>query len=202
MKTVFLFVLSLGILAHRCPNQRPSNSKTFNKLENAPISLSNKNLFKSQKGRLDIKVQANKSVHFVDSFSESDDTNSKKYTFLGRIDLLHSYIVEEMGYEVGSIIMVSKNGSKTKLWSIPYVSRDGKVAVCLSQGIETPLLPNGLQVMHLSNGEITETCNVYIKHYEPQAVKWIDNSTFIVKLQVVDKNGVKANKFDYNIYEF
>jgi len=198
MKISLVFSAPLFLLWNAsCPTQSVSNAVDFNKLKSFLPVLSNKEMFKSKNGKLSIKTSANKSVQFIDKAPNTDDTNSRKYSFLGCIDVLNSFIVQEAGYELNSIIMITKNGEKLKLWSIPYASSDGKAIVCLSQGLETDLVPNGIQVFQMKNGEVASSCEIHLKHYEPQSLRWLDNRSFILKSQTLEENEAKSKKYYY-----
>lgn len=196
---VFVILFSLSfVFKFECLRQIKSSAKEYGSLKEFMPLLSNKKKFFSKNGILSIKINPNKSVNFVDVRANTDDVDSKKYLFLGCVDILSSFIVQENGYELSSIIMISKNGNKTNLWSLPYTSRDGRTVVCLSQGIETDLVPNGLQVLQMKNGEVVKSCKTYLNGYEPQNIRWLNNVTFVLKSQGVGSNGLKVNKYKYD----
>lgn len=198
----FTLLLLLFWEINRCPIQSGSTYQAYSYLKQTTYPLLKNNKFKLKSGRLDILTKNGVKVSFVDQDSRTDETATKTYEYLGEIQSIGSFFVNEMGYEVGSVIMVTKSGKKVKVWDAPYVSQDGKLAVALSQSIDSELAPNGIQVLSLVNGEVVSKCDLYLKHLEPQDIRWINNTSFVIKFQAFTEEGNRVNKFSYKKFIF
>jgi len=191
MKTLF-FLFSLSFLEiGKCPNQSPSTYFAYKTLKQAIYPLSKNNKIKSKNGRLDIITKNGIKVRFSDQTSGADEMSTKTYEYIGDIQSINSSFVNEMGYEIGSVIMITRSGDKIRVWDAPYVSQDATLAVSLSQSIDSELAPNGIQVLTLNNGEVVSKCDLYIKHLEPQDIRWINNASFIIKFQVSQRREIE-----------
>lgn len=183
-----------------CPRQYSSTYQAYSKLKPATFSITHNHRFKSQNGRLDIVSSSGKVVRFNNTATNINETDRKTYNYLGESDLINGFFVHEMGYELGSIIMITKSGEKVSVWDIPYVSPHGKLAVSLSQSVESNLIPNGIQVLRIESGEVINKCDIPVSAIEPQDLRWIDDKSFIVKFQYFTEDGDKVNRFSYKVY--
>jgi hypothetical protein len=199
MKIILLSLLSIFTSAE-CFHQYPSTYQAYTKIKYSTSILKNKQLFKVKSGKLDVLSKSGKLVRFVDVVVKNDESAERYFTYVGEIKSINSFFVQETGYEIGSVIMVTKKGSKVNLWAVPSVSPNNRFAVGLSQSIDNEIIPNGIQILFLENGEVKNKCDIFIKYLEPQGLRWVSDKSFIVKFQKFNSNGERINKFSYLEY--
>ena len=101
-----LLFLSLFLEIIKCPIHHTSSYKEYNTIKPTSYPLLKDGRFKPVNGYLRIYLPNNKSVIFSNVFSQTDETTDKTYEYLGNIKSIDSYFVNEIGYEIGSVIMM------------------------------------------------------------------------------------------------
>lgn len=192
-----IFLLLIG--SNNCPNEQQSNKVEYDHSKKAAVPvLSQKNLFKKNKGQLTIVVKQMKKIIFKDLHSLSDETANKEFIYLGYISVIDNFLIQVMNYESSEYILVSKSGEKVSIWDIPYISDDNKTIVIVSKGIENSATQNGLQILNFLNGEVINTCSINIKVNEPIDVRWNDHNYFVVKYSHLNGERSSVKNYTYN----
>lgn len=181
-----------------CAKELPATRAIFEKLKStSTTSLTSKGLFKNTAGKLILKFQNGKNVTFKDFANPEDETAVKTHNYLGFSQALNRFLVQLKYYEHSEVLLISKECEVDTLWEIPYVSADGKMAISLSRGIEYEVYNNGFQVSTINSKGFFKICDKKIISYEPMALRWSSNKSFI--LETVNPL-VKTRKAVYKRY--
>ena len=124
---------------------------------------------------------------------DQNEEVDKRYMFLGNIPQLPYWQIDSSVYEGNTTLLINKaSGFISRLWSYPIVSPDGRHIIVQSQGIETAMAPNGLQLFDASTQKITLRWERLLQHWEPYRVHWLDNKTLAIEQRRFSSNTVEA----------
>ena len=165
-----------------CAKELPATRTTFNNLKiTSTAALTSKGLFKNISGKLVLKFKNSKDFTFRDFVDSDDETAIRTHDYLGFSPVLDRFVVQLKYYERSEILLISKSCEVDTLWEIPYVSADGKMAVALSRGVEYEVYNNGFQIFGIGPKGLFKVCEKKIIGYEPIALRWSGNKSFVLK---------------------
>lgn len=188
----------VNIPSVNCVTERTSTKIVYDSLRPSRIVVtSQKNLFRKHNGQLIIKTNASIPVILKDIQNNSDETQDKKYIYLGFMPAVNRYVVQVMYYERSEFLLISKNGDKTVVWNIPYQSTNNKYFISLSKGLEYSINPNGLQIFKLEGDKLVKNCEIIIKQHEPEEIKWKNKMSFVLKSHAVNGDGLPVRSYKF-----
>lgn len=129
-----------------------------------------------------------KPIRLVNNPTE-DETNTA-YEYITSIPAIRQWLVAVRLYEGGYYLLVDQHtGQRTRIWSPPAVSPDGRHFVCGNSDVLARYEPNGLQLWAVDDGNVrllwerqTEWgCN------QP---RWLDNKTILFEQDFFDHGDV------------
>lgn len=191
MTHTILWSLSLFILCTngpvKCLSFHENSHKKFVTVLRDPNLIKNTSIKKSRKTTV-IPIKNHAPVVFKDSFHGEDDLDYKKYSIVGYLKNLSSYLVQVNLYERGEFLLVTSKGQIIKVWGMPILSPDGKTIACFSQGIEYPLFDNGVQVIDIQANKLVERCRFTTEEFEPIDLKWTGSNEITIKAKIYEEN--------------
>ena len=139
---------------------------------------------KKIRGRLVVPTAAGPKV-FQDKGVGTDNDDQVQYEYLGYAAALKYHLVVSHYWEGYECQLVGDNGQQLALPDEPTFSPDLHSLVVYSAGIEVSYMQNTTQVYRLENGRWREVWKleptVDPATWEPQEVRWLSNSTLLLK---------------------
>lgn len=136
---------------------------------------------------------------------ESDDTDIRKYKYLGQLKPINKYVVGGYFWEFYECYLVDKaTGKVDTTWTSPSLSPDNRLLASLSLPYGLEGLPNGIQIFKVENDgeQITKYFEINQEEWSPYESYWESNDSIIIKMLPIDRvleiNGVpKEEDFSY-----
>jgi hypothetical protein len=180
----FITVALLAFLhSSDCLIESVSSRKSYLGLrQTSKVVLSDTNLFKKVGGVLILNLSQEKKVVLRDFIKADDETEVKRYNYLGFSNAINRFVIEVTYYEKSDFLLVSKDGEMDIIWDVPYASSDGKTLIALSKGMENAVYPNGFQLFKINSNGLFKVCEKLVTSYEPSDLRWIDNRVFVLEL--------------------
>lgn len=129
-------------------------------------------------GVLKFKLSNGKEVSFKDITKH--EAENKTYSFKGVLNN-RFYVVLGKYYDTGEYLLIDKfNGDVTSLWGEPNIAPDGMHLASFSSALGYDMMPNGIQMFRISNNKLVPDWEYKIEDWEPEAIRWNDNSSLLV----------------------
>lgn len=136
----------------------------------------------NRKGRiLTLSLTNEKTKILKDNLSDDGD-NFIEYTYENFLKHSNTFFINCTFYESGGQLLVNREtGDEQYTWGRSYPNPSETAFVSLSEGLEMEEGNNGFQFISLHNGKYIVRLNIEGVDWEPVTMKWIDNTTMIMK---------------------
>lgn len=132
-----------------------------------------------------IKLSNNKSIVLKDSLADGDDVDQVSYKYEGKIDGANYHVIQVTYYETGEYLLINADtGEKATIWSLPKLSPDGKRVLAFNSSLDYDIMPNGIQVLDISEGNIELVWELKPDTWAPQEVDWGKDNVLYIKQHI------------------
>tara|TARA_B110000285_G_scaffold92393_1_gene105823 strand:- start:379 stop:1065 length:687 start_codon:yes stop_codon:yes gene_type:complete len=130
----------------------------------------------------------------------NDDSNGERYgqySYLGTLDNLNQFIVYGSFWEWHNYILIDmESGDTNYLAGFPVLSPDKKTIISGNCDLIAGYTFNGLELYNNSS-PIKKICSTELMSWGPDKIKWIDDSSLIIKGYISDTSLDNLQKLEY-----
>ncbi len=129
------------------------------------------------------------SVIFKDTLVNIGDTEEREYHYLGHFPNLENYLVSGAFWEHYECYLINKEtGSKTTIWSRPFLSPNSKYFANLSLPYGLEGLPNGIQIWKIEGqSHLSKYLELDQQIWVPDDFIWETDNSLILRVIDVEK---------------
>ena len=201
--SILLFVKAITYLFTDCPTATPASAAFYESLKPTNVIILSKTpIINKSKNAYKIPILNKNFITLKDSGNIFHEDEGTVFKYLGYTNVLNGYFFLKKSNENYAYFFISTKGFTTKFRDYPFVSNDKNKVIVLSRGIENSMFLNTLEVFSINNGNIKKRCEIKISKIEPEEIRWITNSDFVLKSHKVTTDGLPLKKYMYTKYHF
>lgn len=191
MKPLLLLLLTLLL---KLPAAAPPVRVTFSPLTKAAYVAAKSGVvitkptvtfpLKKVRGRIVIPA-AKGSVVFKDNDADEENPDWEKFTYQGYLPQFECHLILHNHYEWSRYLIIDKSGRQTETSDRAVYSPDLKSFVAMSQGVESAMYSNSIELFRFTNGHWRQVWkiepSVEPATWEPAEIHWLSNSALLLK---------------------
>ena len=135
-----------------------------------------------------------KEISLTNNLNEEEDY--EKYSYIQNLSDIKQWLISGVYNEYYDYILIDQNsGEKIAMPGLPIVSPNKKLIISGNSDLVAAFTFNGLELYKYENKKLTKVATKELANWGANEIKWIDDSTLLIKQDFIDSSSNRFQKF-------